>query len=138
WPRGGAHAQVRGPKGGEMRRSRVRWLALFTVLALAAAACGDDDSGSGAQGGGDDTEAPTTGDASETPRAGGVLRIGVVTAVNSVDPIITSGNGSTGGNELGAIYDRLLEWNPETADYEPKTAESVTPNADFTQWTIKL
>ena len=41
------------------------------------------------------------------------------------------GIGNFGGTELGAIYDRLVEWNPGTKKYEPKTAESVTPTSGW-------
>jgi peptide/nickel transport system substrate-binding protein len=31
-----------------------------------------------------------------------------------------------------------VRYNPETNEYEPRTADSITPNADFTVWTLKL
>src|SRR5690606_10881747 len=31
-----------------------------------------------------------------------------------------------------------MRYNAETGEYEPQTAESLTPNEDFTQWTLKL
>ena len=40
--------------------------------------------------------------------------------------------------ELAAIYDTLMRFDPLTGKYEPLTAESMTPNADFTVWTLKL
>ena len=40
--------------------------------------------------------------------------------------------------EIGAIYDRLVEWNPVTKKYDMKTAESLVPNADNTVWTLKV
>ncbi|MCB0997590.1 MAG: ABC transporter substrate-binding protein [Acidimicrobiales bacterium] len=43
-----------------------------------------------------------------------------------------------GGTELLAVYDALLRYNPETDDYDPQLAESLTPNDDFTEWTLVL
>ena len=40
--------------------------------------------------------------------------------------------------EMAAIYDTLVRYDPVTLKYEPQTAESVTSNADSTEWTIKL
>ena len=33
---------------------------------------------------------------------------------------------------MNLIYDTLVRYNPQTAKFEMKTAESLTPNADFT------
>ena len=46
--------------------------------------------------------------------------------------------GLRGGAQSAAIYDRLMRWNPETAEFEPKLAESLEPNEDNTVWTLKL
>ncbi len=43
-----------------------------------------------------------------------------------------------GATEMAAIYDTVVRWNPATGSYDPRTAESLTPNADFTVWTLKL
>jgi peptide/nickel transport system substrate-binding protein len=49
-----------------------------------------------------------------------------------------TGSGVTGAIELSAIYDTIYRYNPTTKKYEPRTAESITPSADFTEWTLKL
>ena len=55
-----------------------------------------------------------------------------------LDPIVPPGFGTTGGIEMGAIYDTLMRFNSDTGKYEPRLAESLTNNADFTEWTFKI
>ena len=75
-------------------------------------------------------------DCKET-KAGSVLNYAVYTQSASLDPLQTSG-ALTGGTELISIYDVLMRWDSETGEWQPHAAESLTPNADFTQWTLKL
>ena len=49
-----------------------------------------------------------------------------------------AGHGAAGGIELAALYDTLMRWNPDTRKVEPRTAASMLPNVDSTQWTLKL
>lgn len=54
------------------------------------------------------------------------------------DPAQVTGAGQiTGGVELTAIYDTLMRWNPETAEFEPHLAESLTSDDNIT-WTLSL
>jgi peptide/nickel transport system substrate-binding protein len=39
---------------------------------------------------------------------------------------------------MTAIYDTLMRFNAETGKYEPRIAESLTSNADATEWTVKI
>jgi peptide/nickel transport system substrate-binding protein len=64
--------------------------------------------------------------------------MGVYSATKGLDPAISTGSGATGGTELIAIYDTVMRWDPETGDYEPRLAESLEPNADYSEWTLKL
>ena len=117
-------------------RRRARWgLALLAVVALLAASCGDDDDGGGAEDGSDTTESATTTGA---PKTGGTLTIAEYSEPAGLDPIISTGAGVTGAIEMSAIYDTIMRWNPETGDYEPRTAETLTANATNTEWTLKL
>jgi peptide/nickel transport system substrate-binding protein len=111
-----------------MRRT-VRVLAALAALSIVAAACGDD-SGDGAQ--------ATTTQAAKEPKSGGTLSIGTFSETAGLDPIVSTGSGVTGYIELAAIYDTILRYNAATGKYEPNTAESVTNNADYTEWTVKL
>jgi peptide/nickel transport system substrate-binding protein len=55
-----------------------------------------------------------------------------------LDPIVSTGAGVTGAIEMSAIYDTIMRWNPETGEYEPRTAQSLESNPAFTEWTLKL
>jgi peptide/nickel transport system substrate-binding protein len=129
-----------------------RWrgiAALVMTAALVAAGCGGDDSepaagtttsaGSSTTGPGATASPASSGGegcTAQTPKSD--LTMGVFTEATSLDPTVSRGAGVTGGTEMASIYDTLMRWNPDTGAYEPRIAESVEPNADFTQWTLKL
>jgi peptide/nickel transport system substrate-binding protein len=142
------------------QRRRSLWRAVTVVIALAtiAAACGDDDddsdgatgttAASGTEttaagaattaGGGATTGATTaTTEAEGTPTPGGTITIGAYSNPVGLDPAKLAGGGTQGGIELTAIYDQLIRYNIETGEYEPRTGE-FTPNADSTEWTLKI
>ena len=118
-----------------MKRS-TRWRLLAAVLAvtLVASACGDDS----------DTSASgptTTAAASATtlaPQKGGILTFGQFSKEAGLDPAALAGGGTVGGTENAALYDTLMRIDHATGEYIGRTAESMTPNADFTEWTLKL
>lgn len=144
-----------------------RWTALAAASLLALAACGGDDSGdetttaptsaapATTAGGSSETTAggeATTTTAGESPTTTGApatgedctetvpgseLNFGVYAPASSLDPLQNSG-ALVGGTDMLAIYDALMRWNPDTNDWEPHVAESLTSNADFTEWTLKL
>jgi peptide/nickel transport system substrate-binding protein len=108
-------------------------LGALIAVALLAASCSSSTK-SGATG----KASVTTSSAVAQPQQGGTLTVAVFTQVRGVDPNLINGSGNTGGNEIGAVFDRLIVWNPTTKSYDPQVAESVTANPDFTVWTIKL
>jgi peptide/nickel transport system substrate-binding protein len=131
-----------------MRRNRPRLRdrrlgvagALLTAVLVAGCSSGDDGA---LDRPGTTTSAPATTAAPTTtvesgPREGGRLTIASFAVPSGLDPIVATGGGATGGSEMAAIYDTLVRWNPVTATYEPRTAESVEPNADATEWTIRI
>jgi peptide/nickel transport system substrate-binding protein len=109
-------------------------LGLLTLTALTVG-CGDDGTArdAGASGA---TAAVTT--SSATPRRGGVLAFGEFSEPAGLDPIVSTGAGSTGAIEMSAVYDTIMRWNPDAGTYEPRTAQSLTSNPDFTEWTLTL
>jgi peptide/nickel transport system substrate-binding protein len=119
------------------RRFRLH-LCAFVVLGVIAVGCGDDSNKSGGTASPTTTATAVATTAEKTPQAGGSLTFGQWSPIATLDPGFISGYGTSGGLELGAIYDRLIEWNPVTNKYDPKTAESLTANADNTQWTLKV
>ena len=73
-----------------------------------------------------------------TPVAGGSLTVGLFSEIRGLDPLVSNGAANTGGFELGALYDRLVQWNPQTRTYDMRTAESLVANADSSEWTLKV
>jgi peptide/nickel transport system substrate-binding protein len=148
-------------------QGRHRWArrgALLLAFAVVATACGDDDDdetaddtaaettaateGTDDTGATETTTADTAGEdtttteaeptaACEETVAGSEITYGVFALTNAVDPPNSSG-ALVGGSELINVYDALMAWNPETASFEPRVAESLEPNDDFTEWTLTL
>ena len=136
------------------------FLALLVSLSLIAAACGDDDPETVTTPPGDTdpttaTTDPTTGSAPDAtiapplPRAttgdgcteankGGSITMGMFSETSGLDPTVSSGSGVTGMIELMALYDVLMRLDTTTGEYVPHLAESLTPNDDYSEWTLKL
>lgn len=108
------------------------WVA---VVVLAAAACtgGTDttQTGPGATESVDVTLAPEG-----QPRSGGTLRYGLASESDGWDP---TRNRWAGDGTIVAmtIFDPIAAFD-EDGDWAPYLAESIEPNADFTEWTIRL
>jgi peptide/nickel transport system substrate-binding protein len=124
-------------KSALRRRRALAAIGILAAFSFFAAACGDDggdastpDDGSG-NGSGDETDAGE-------PQSGGSITYGMYSAPRGLDPIAASGDGTAGGIELMALYDTIMQWNGETGEYEPRTAESLESNDDFTEWTLTL
>ncbi len=137
-----------------MRRSP-RLTVLIVGVAIVAAACGGDNSDKGATatttattGGSSGTTAaaataagPTTtvADKCTAAKAGGSLTMGMGAEIaRGLDPIVALGTGIAGATEITAIYDTLMRYDPDTGKFVPHVAKSLTPNADFTQWTVTI
>jgi peptide/nickel transport system substrate-binding protein len=109
----------------------------LAALAVIASACGDDGDG------GDESQTTTPGatagpSTTKQPVSGGTLIFGNFSEPASLDNVVSTGSGTTGGTEMAAVYDTLMRYDPETGKYEGRTAESVNPSADFLEWTVKL
>jgi peptide/nickel transport system substrate-binding protein len=132
--------------------TRPRWLVavaivLFAALLASSCASGDDGASTGGTGGGTDEEliedgALNTGlvNAQEAPEPtqGGTLTMGMYAPIQSLDPTKVNGSGTAGGTEMAALYDVLMRYDYDTKQFVPHLAEGLEPNADFTQWTLKL
>jgi peptide/nickel transport system substrate-binding protein len=109
----------------------VRLLAAMAALALLVSACSSSSSNNDAQEvnqGAPSDEGP--------PQDGGTLRVAVGAEIDGLNPV--QARWSLEGNSIGsAIYDGLMTID-ENRKAVPKLAESATPNADGTVWTIKL
>jgi peptide/nickel transport system substrate-binding protein len=134
------------------RRRATRAIALTFVLATVAVACGDDgDAGDTA---GDNSEpsgtatdtgettaatgsGTTEGEPAGEPTRGGRIVIGIPDeATLGFDPSTTA-VGAGGATEALAIYDTLSAYGAD-GEVAPYLAESIEPNADATEWTVKL
>lgn len=138
-------------------RATTQVLSLLLALGLTAAACGSDDSPSSSSddtsssgqttddtGGSGDAEVLRSGfvngagDEEGEPSSGGEITMGVFSEALSLDPVTSAGTGYAGGTEMAAIFDVLMRYDNETGEYVPQLAESLEPNEDFTEWTLKL
>ncbi|MGE0878425.1 MAG: ABC transporter substrate-binding protein [Acidimicrobiia bacterium] len=132
-------------------RTRIRVAGALVALGILAGACGDDSDSSSPDTTGSattaagataaSTAAATTAapaDVCTADRKGGRLTMGTGVQSVGLDPATALGTGIAGGTELTAIYDTLMRYDTATGKYIPHVAQSLTPNADFTEWTLKL
>ncbi|MFN3601475.1 MAG: ABC transporter substrate-binding protein [Dietzia sp.] len=111
-------------------------LAVLAAATLTLTACGGggDDSTTAAGGEG---LAPDQSERCTEDRAGGTITVGEF----SMLPTFAPGQGQygvRGGAQSAAVYDRLMVWNPDAEEFEPKLAESLESNEDNTVWTLTL
>ena len=113
-----------------------RALVPIIVFSLAAAACGDSGEESGSTTTAAEAAATTT--TTLAPKTGGSIAMGMYSETLGLDPVVSNGGGTTGATELAAIYDTIMRYDTVTGKYEPQTAESLTANAENSEWTLKL
>ncbi len=96
-------------------------------------ACSSGSSGTG----GTSTAASTaSGVSTSNPKMGGTLTMGVESEVNSFNP--TEGRWDPGGITYArTVYDPLAAYAAD-GTVRPYLAQSITPNPDYTQWTITM
>jgi peptide/nickel transport system substrate-binding protein len=125
------------------RSSALRWVAPALALVLVAAACGGGGDNSSGGGGGNQANA-TSGDgitglvqdsAKPTPGGSATYALGAETAGGWCLP--EAELAPEGIQVARAIYDYLAVPN-EKGDYVPYLADKITPNAEYTVWTIHL
>ena len=107
--------------------------------ALAAATAGSGVllaacSGGGGTGAQPTTSARGTGISTATPSRGGQLRVGVTSEIDGFDPAFNHWD-QTGHTYAMTIFDPLATYGADRK-VKPYLAKSITPNADFTEWTI--
>jgi peptide/nickel transport system substrate-binding protein len=118
--------------------------ASLLAFGLLAAACGSDDSGSSAGttaagGGGASTTAgggAATTAAAETPTPGGKLVFGLEPDTGSPWEPSKALLAISGHTVMRSVFDPLALATVD-GKVEPYLAESITPNADYTVWTVK-
>ena len=111
-------------------------LAVLAAATLTLTACGGgstDTSASGSAGG----LTPAESGRCTEDNVGGTITMGEYVML----PTFMPGQGQygiRGGSESAAVYDRLMRWDPEVEEFEPKLAESLESNDDHTVWTLTL
>jgi peptide/nickel transport system substrate-binding protein len=130
---------------------------MLVIGVLVAAACGGGDDANDAHGG-EDGAAPSNGDATTTtdvldnprwasvvsgpeasdeePRGGGSIVVALQSEANSYLPSVST-VGQPGVNVAYAIFDPLVA-RDANGEIRPYLAESIEPNADFSEWTLTL
>lgn len=113
--------------------TRRGFAAVVVAVALAATACGG-----GGGGGSSDTTSPTDDTTADegTPVKGGTLTVGLNAESSGFNPQ-ESLLAPAGRTVAHAIFDTITAFDAEGVA-RPFLAESVTPNVDSTEWTIKL
>ena len=111
-------------------------VAIVVMVALVAAACGSKKATTSGTTPGTDGSTDVTLAASGPPKVGGTLNYALAAESDGYDP--TKNRWSTEGTTAGlAIFDPLAAYDANTVA-QPYLAQSFTPNADFTKWTVTL
>ncbi|MEQ1785705.1 MAG: ABC transporter substrate-binding protein [Acidimicrobiales bacterium] len=117
-----------------LSRGRRRQLAALLALTLFAGAC---SSGGGDDPGGSDGATEPTVEDEGTPVRGGEVTYALEAETDDGWCLPEAQLAISGIQVARTIYDTLTAPNAD-GEIEPYLAESVEPNADFTEWTIKL
>ena len=114
-------------------------MALVVALSIITAACTGNDAAEPPQNTTDPPESTVSAATTTTPpKVGGSVKMGMFSETAGLDPVVTNGGGTTGNTELAAIYDTIMRYDTTTKKFEPQTADSLTPNGDGSEWTLKL
>lgn len=119
-----------------MKRTTTTAAAGLAAL-LALTACGGGAGESSTSAAANSGRTPAESGRCTEEKAGGVITMGEY----SLLPTFMPGQGSygvRGAAESAAVYDRLMRWDPETAEFEPKLAESLEANDDNSVWSLTL
>jgi peptide/nickel transport system substrate-binding protein len=116
-------------------RHATRLIAIVAALALVAAACGGGgkkDSSGNTSGSGNSSSSKDSG----TPVAGGRLIMATEAEIDGFDPTKNRFD-ITGLTYAETVYDPLATFGKD-GKVHPYLAESITPSADYTSWTVKV
>jgi ABC-type transport system substrate-binding protein len=121
-----------------VRRSGVVVVSALVGVALIAASCSSSSGGDGGDGAASTTtlDLNQVNEAPNPPQLGGTLRVGLNAETDGWNPTSNQWAGSA-YIVANAIFDRLMALDPE-GNPKPYLALAVEPNADFTEWVIRL
>jgi peptide/nickel transport system substrate-binding protein len=111
------------------RRRRVGVVAIVVAMALLAAACGGSDKKTG--------PTNTVPEDEGTAKRGGELVYGLE-AETLGGWCMPSAQLAAGGIQVASAFFDTLTYPNDKGEYVPYLAESIEPNADYTEWTVKL
>lgn len=115
--------------------NRIRAASTVALVAIVATACGGGGGAKSTAGGTSPASSSST-PTSLTPKQGGKLVMGTEAEVDGFDP--TKNRFDVTGLMYGAtVFDPLATYGKDNKVH-PYLAESITPNSDYTVWTIKL
>ena len=121
----------------DARGGRSVLIAMMCAVALVAGACGSSSS-DGAGGSTPSTGAGSniTVDSSGTPKPGGEVKFGLEGETDGFNP--TKDRWAISGTEIGlAVFDPLVAFDADNKA-QPYLAQSITPSADYKEWTITV
>ncbi|QDQ98808.1 ABC transporter substrate-binding protein [Tomitella fengzijianii] len=119
-------------------------------VVIAAAACAALLAGCADAGAGDDVGTASSSEVSQTrgflgeqgepgePVQGGTVTFASYAPVATLDPALTPPTGPTGGTEMAAVYDVLVQYDDESESFVPRLAESLEESDDHMTWTLTL
>jgi peptide/nickel transport system substrate-binding protein len=102
-------------------------LSLWTVYAVGAGATVEAAS-----------SAKSKADVCTASRVGGTVNFGQFSIGSSLDPAFRQSAGAGGINILSGVYDELMKSDPKTGEVTPYLAQSLTHNANYTSFVMKL
>jgi peptide/nickel transport system substrate-binding protein len=114
----------------EVKRKPV-WLVVALVLALAL-------STAVAAGAGAASAKKSKASGCNASRVGGTINFGQFSIGTSLDPAFRQSGGAGGLSIMTGVYDELMRSDPKTGEVTPYLAQSLTHNADYTNWVLKL
>ncbi len=129
----GGNEDMTGPRRPSVASRLLPLVAALTAMLTLAAACSSSNTSSSSG-----TQAVNQGAPTDEgpPQDGGTLTVAVGADIDGLNPV--EARWSLEGNLIGSsIYDTLMTFD-ENRNLVPRLAESMTPNADGTVWTIKL
>lgn len=125
--------------------SKKAFAALLVAGLAILPACSAREAGTGNQGGEDkpgqtDMAPHYFGDPKQEPEgtARDTLNFGGFQEPLTMDPVGSLGTGTSGGNEINAVFDTLLQYDPIKLEYQPRMAESFEFNDEGTELTLHL
>jgi peptide/nickel transport system substrate-binding protein len=108
--------------------------AVVIVTTLAIAACG----GGGSSGSNNASSSGSSSSSSSKPVPGGKVVYGLEADTAGGFCLPDAQLAISGIQVVRAVYDTLMIQGAKPSEYKPYLAKSLTPNADFTEWTITL